>query len=98
MTRIVLQGIGSQKIGSLAFRDSWAFVHHFKTSIDYNFEEVIFLLLRRMIRSSLCFVWFEENEWAEQPPPPISPLADAVPQIDLWPSAFVIDPFLSLCI
>lgn len=68
LTRIVLQGIGSQKIGSLAFRDSWAFVHHFKTSIDYNFEEVIFLLLRRMIRSSLCFVWFEKNEWAEQTP------------------------------
>jgi hypothetical protein len=40
-TRIVLQGIGSQKIGSLAFRDSWAFVYHFKTSINYNFEEVI---------------------------------------------------------
>ncbi|UJR23354.1 hypothetical protein I4U23_026366 [Adineta vaga] len=39
-TRIVLQGIGSQKINSLAFRDSWALIHHFKTSINYNFEEI----------------------------------------------------------
>ncbi|CAF3425803.1 unnamed protein product [Rotaria sp. Silwood1] len=40
-TRTILQGIGSQKIGSLAFRDSWALIHHFKTNIDFNFEEVI---------------------------------------------------------
>lgn len=40
-TRIILQGIGSQKIGSVAFRDSWAFIHHYKTNINYNFEEVI---------------------------------------------------------
>ncbi|CAF2618163.1 unnamed protein product [Rotaria sp. Silwood2] len=39
-TRIVLQGIGSQKIGSLAFRDSWALIHHFKTNINFNFEEI----------------------------------------------------------
>ncbi|CAF3425490.1 unnamed protein product [Rotaria socialis] len=39
-TRTVLQGIGSQKIGSLFFRDSWALIHHFKTSINFNYEEI----------------------------------------------------------
>jgi hypothetical protein len=42
-TRIILRSIGSQKIDSLAFRDSWALVHHYKTSINYNFEEVIIM-------------------------------------------------------
>ena len=52
-TRIVLQGIGSQKIGSLAFRDSWALIHHYKTSINYNLEEVIisFCLCRSLRKS-----------------------------------------------
>lgn len=39
-TRLVLQSIGSEKIGSLKFRDSWALIHHFKTSINYNVEEI----------------------------------------------------------
>jgi hypothetical protein len=54
-TRIILQGIGSQKIGSLAFRDSWALVHHFKTSINYDFEEVI------IINNELFVKYFERE-------------------------------------
>lgn len=51
-TRIILQGIGSQKIGSVAFRDSWALIHHHKTNINYNFEEVIIVICVTMMKTS----------------------------------------------
>jgi hypothetical protein len=42
-TRGLLQDIGSEKIELLALHDGWVFLHHFKTNIKFNFEEVIIL-------------------------------------------------------
>ena len=54
LTRSILQGIGSEKIGLLAFHGSWAIVQHVKTTIKFTFEEVTFV-------NSVSNIYFASN-------------------------------------
>jgi hypothetical protein len=62
-TRSILQSLGSEKISLLAFRGSWAFVHHFKTHTNYKFEEVIIIVSSF---SLLLFVLIQTRKWVSR--------------------------------